>query len=444
LISSALGLLLALAGCGDEKRPSTPPIGWMPRDGGDADGGALDGGDADGGELDAGELDAGDLDGGNVDGGDPDAGCALPDGGCGMGATGCRLEGSVVELGTDARDFDARAVDVVYSGDAFWFGWAQSGGVISTVQVHRWPLVGAASTFALTPDRARHRDVQLAPTPEGGVAAAWIDNGGVGFQVYGRAVGPGGSLGAPAVPWTADLLTHQALDVVATGAGFLASWAQSDGLGGTSVVAVVPSGATLAPTAPIAALDTVAVSPLRTALAPSSTGATLAWSTTGDVSIVPVSAAGAPTGTPTVLTTERNGDGTVAVAQGIEAFGVLVAGALPQIRVREFDPSGAPAGSERIVTSPPTQGIEPGVAAFSPGWLVAYRALPDGTLMTPTIRISYVTRFGSPNAIFDVASTSREGGPVRIATAPDGRVAVAWAERRSADVALYAARFVCD
>ena len=124
--------------------------------------------------------------------------------------------------------------------------------------------------------------------------------------------------------------------------------------------------------------------------------------------------------------------------------GVLVAGALPQIRIREFDATGAPAGAERIVTSPPTRGIEPGVAAYAPGWLVAYRALPDGTLTTPTIRIAFASRFGTPNAIFDVAATTQEGGPVTIATAPDGRVAVAWAERRTADVALYAARFVCD
>jgi hypothetical protein len=414
----------------------------MMRDGG-ADGGDTDGGDADGGDLDAGDVDGGDLDAGNLDGGDVDGGCA-PGGGCDAGATGCRLEGSVVELGTDRRDFDSRAVDVAYSGDAFWFGWPQSGGVVSTVQLHRWPVSGASRTVTLTPDRARHRDVRLAPTSEGGVTVGWIDNNAVGFQVYGRLVAPDGTPSGDPVAWTADLLAHRDLDVVAVGSGFLASWAQADGLGGAAVAAVLGAGATLMPSSAIVPLDGVATSPLRTALAPASSGATLAWSGSGNVSVLPISAAGRPAGSPTILTTEGNGDGTVAVAEGLAAFGVLVAGALPQIRIREFDATGAPAGAERIVTSPPTRGIEPGVAAYAPGWLVAYRALPDGTLTTPTIRIAFASRFGTPNAIFDVAATTQEGGPVTIATAPDGRVAVAWAERRTADVALYAARFVCD
>jgi hypothetical protein len=105
-------------------------------------------------------------------------------------------------------------------------------------------------------------------------------------------------------------------------------------------------------------------------------------------------------------------------------------------------------GVERIVTTAPEVGIEPGVAEYGGGHLVAYRALPDGTLTAPTVRLAFVPPTGAPVPVFDILRTSQDGGPVRIATAPDGRIAVAWAELTVAGSAerliLRAARIVCD
>jgi hypothetical protein len=434
------GSVVALSGCGGEP-PPPPPRDVGPRDVGVRDAGPRDTGPGLDGDLpDAPAPDDADLpDTPERDGG------PVPDGGI---VAGCRLDGDLTELGFDElRPRAARAVDVAYADDAFWFTWPEGGPSVSRVRVHRWPASGTPFTRDATPDTVLHRDAAVAAAGAG-VVVGWIDNGGAGFQASGRALRSLGTFVGDAVPWTAELVTHDWLDIATLASGRLVSWVESDGLGGPAYVAVRRIADDAMPLAPMRSLMGTTTGAGRAAIALAGTGAALAWSDLSDVRLVGLDDTGAPIGGAQIVSTEHNADGSVAIATNLVAFGVRVGGARPEVRVRAFDEAGVLSGVERIVTTAPEVGIEPGVAEYGGGHLVAYRALPDGTLTAPTVRLAFVPPTGSPVPVFDVLRTSQDGGPVRIATAPDGRIAVAWAELTLAGSAerliLRAARIVCD
>lgn len=428
-----------LSGCGGGP-PPPPPRDVGPRDVGARDVGPRDAGPPIDGDLpDAPAPEDADL----PDTPERDAGPA-PDGGM---VAGCRLDGDLTELGFDELDTDGRAVDVAYADDAFWFTWPESGPSVSRVRVHRWPASGTPFTRDATPDTVLHRDAAIAPAGAG-VVVGWIDNTASGFQAYGRALRSLGTFVGAAAPWTAEIVTHDWLDVATLASGRLVSWVESDGLGGPSYVAVRMIADDATPRAPLRSLMATTTGAGRAAIALAGTGAALAWSDLSDVRLVGLDDTGATIGGAQIVSTEHNADGSVAIATGLVAFGVRVGGARPEVRVRAFDEAGILSGVERIVTTAPEVGIEPGVAEYGGGHLVAYRALPDGTLTAPTVRMAFVPPTGSPVPVFDILRTSQDGGPIRIATAPDGRIAVAWADLTAAGsvdrLIFRAARIVCD
>lgn len=390
----------------------------------------FDAGDAGMGDTDAQVADLGAL--------DPDAGDA--------GSGACRVEGEVLTLATDTIDRGVRLVDVAVSGSTFVVAWTDARGSVADLFVYAWPAADVSGAeHRVTDDFALTRDAQLAART-GGFVVGWVDNSLGRYEVLARPLDAAGVPTGTAQRVTNNVLREDALRLAGLGgSGTMAAWIESDGLGGAAVTRAVPLDAA---GAAIGAAATATAAPRRPnalALSRLGVGAALAWNEDGDVYLQALSSTGALSGAAGVINTEHNASGNVALALdgdgGAVAFGVRVAGARAEVRIRTVRATGAIDGPEAILTPSPTTGADPAVAAYAGGYVVAYRSADAGS---NAIRLAFATSLGEYAGSEDVAATTAAGGGPRVAVSADGRIVIAWLETDGTSAVVRAAKVVCE
>jgi hypothetical protein len=390
----------------------------------------------DGGER----PDADEPDGSASDGGRPD-GSGFP--------VACRLEHPSIKLVSDVVDRNDRRADVVATPTGFAVAWTDARTAVAETYVYFLRLGAEAGTeHRLTEDAFLSRDAALGRLGEG-LAALWIDNSTGTFELWAR------RLDATGTPETAvQRLTNNALRedgprlAVLDDGTLLAAWIESDGLGGMPSVRLAVVGPTGALSGGTRAVPGITAAPASLALSPLGSGAALAWVEEGAVRLQVLGPTGAPTGAARTINVEGNASGAVGLATrgagGAVIFGARIGGARDEVRVRMVDAAGAADGSERIVTPPPERGVDPGVAQYATGYAVAYRALPEEGRATTVVRLVLLDGLGNRVVATDLADTSAEGGPVQVAVAGDGRVAVTWATRMAEATTVNLGVVVCE
>lgn len=142
----------------------------------------------------------------------------------------------------------------------------------------------------------------------------------------------------------------------------------------------------------------------------------------------------APGSTVSIATRDRVDDGgAVAYSAGIDDVNF-------EVRFRRLFPDGQPRGSELKVISRPLQGKDAGIAALGGGYVIAYRALPDGVVVKQTeIRLVFVSKDGNLArdtngrvTTFPVAPAARDGSRIQIAVSVDGQLLLAFVDGNDA------------
>lgn len=412
--------LVLAAGCEEERPPAPPPPADMMI--------RFDAGDAGMSDTDAQVDDLGAP--------DPDAGDA--------GSGSCRVEGEVLTLATDTIDRGVRLVDVAVSGSTFVVAWTDARSSVADVYVYAWPAAEASGAeHRVTDDFALTRDAQLAART-GGFVVGWVDNSLGRYEVLARPLDGAGVPTGTAQRVTNNMLREDALRLTGLGgSGAMAAWIESDGLGGAATARAVPLDAAGAAIGTAATADPRR--PNALALSRLGVGAALAWNEDGDVYLQALSSAGALSGTAGVINTEHNASGDVALALdddgGAVAFGVRVAGARAEVRLRTVSATGAVDGPEAILTPSPATGADPAVAAYAGGYVVAYRSADASS---NAIRLAFATDMGEYAGSEDVAATTTAGGGPRVAVAADGRIVIAWLETDGTSAVVRAAKVICE
>jgi hypothetical protein len=144
-----------------------------------------------------------------------------------------------------------------------------------------------------------------------------------------------------------------------------------------------------------------------------------------------------------VLTTEGGPFGNIDISSDDEGAGViysLVQGTSKQLWFQRLDltghaapvmsgaRTGGPMAASRVV-GPPLNAVDASLAKLPNGFIVAYRAMPGGSVSSPRIRVHFLDRFGRVIAESDVALAQSFGGRAAIEAAYDGRVVVAWSDQ---------------
>lgn len=452
------GILLlwpSLAGCGldelfvsvDKRKPT------VVADGGAGDGDAGDGdlGDGDGGDGDRDGLD-GSVGGGDGDGssGDGDLGLdgAMADGalngdGDGVLPDDCLLDTEAV-WSDDVPFGDEGGHALSPGGSGFGVAYRVDEGcdeiratnVASTGPLPTAvPVLGQASCTAF-------RDLALLRVSDRW-HLAWVDNATGSAELHHQVFDA--SMGEDEMPERIsdndEPERHPALTRV--GDNTLLSWIQGGDtargvwthvLGAQESTEVIPAGG--------------AHLPVRLAASPmGGGGAALAWvNEEGDrgVWLQPIDADGRALGKPQELTDFASAGSTVDLSArtrggtaelgGAAVYSVIVNGQAREVRFRRLDTAGKPIEDERTLIGQPYRAQDASITEIGDGYVVAYRALPDGTVVTnPEIRMVFVTREGTVardgtgRAIsHKIADATLTGGRITIRASIEGQLLLSW------------------
>jgi hypothetical protein len=308
------------------------------------------------------------------------------------------------------------------------------------LQVRWFPAdLALPAALHLTEAESRQRDPVMVATMDG-YLAVWRDDVGGTFGLRARAVNAtgqalgdddveltaGGGAGAPALGW---------------GHGqALVAWVEGDG---GFTLRVDGEGAPLAAPVPVAGLADAARRPAVAAL---SEGYLLAWvDGEGRVWLQALDAAGAPDGAAQRADAEGIATGNVDLASsggaGAALFDVRVNGVRAEVRFRAFSSSGAPTGSERVLTPAPERGVASSLAPLLGGYVAAHRGETDGAA-GEALRVRFVDGSGaSLGSFIEVADTTPPATHTVVRAAPNGNLAfVAWTDGTAAKLA----RLVCQ
>lgn len=419
-IGSIVGLLFVV-GCGDDERPPSPNLRDMDITFDAGDGGVIE-----------------------MDGGDAGEDAAMPpvDGGTGI----CRVEGEVLTIARDEVDRSVRAPEVALSGSTFAIVWSDARGGVPDAFVYAWPATAPSGTeVRLTDDFSPTRDVRITDRPDG-FTVGWVDTTAGSFEIFARVLTAAGAIEEPMKRITNNMLREDtvALARLSDGTSLLA-WTESDGLGGPLSARAVPLDARGSAVGMAAQAALPPRQPTAPRIGALGSGAALGWTEAGTVYLQRLSAAGEAMGDATSVNVEGNATTTPSFAIGDMgggvAFGVLVAGARQEIRMRTVDAMGLPNGPEAILTPPPARGTDPSIAPFATGFAVAYRTNDDGGF----IRLAFATATGELSSTLDVAMTaSTLGSGPSLVVGPDGRMVLAWLETDTVTATIRAARVVCS
>ncbi|MDH5672855.1 MAG: hypothetical protein OEZ06_11945 [Myxococcales bacterium] len=185
--------------------------------------------------------------------------------------------------------------------------------------------------------------------------------------------------------------------------------------------------------------------PMELSLAQMGTeGAALAWAEEQGqkgVWLLRIDADGAAIGEPLLMSSEAAPWSSVALATrtrdgGATVYSLGVAQVSSEVRFRRLDRDGSFRTDEVKVIGKPLQARDAGLAPLGGGFVVAYRALPDGTAITqPEIRMLFISRDGAlakDNAgrpiSFPVAPAAQDGSPIQVKVSVDGHVMMAFVD----------------
>jgi hypothetical protein len=171
-----------------------------------------------------------------------------------------------------------------------------------------------------------------------------------------------------------------------------------------------------------------------------------------------ISASGAPTGTLTTLTAQIGGTSAVDIAKGKDGAGAIIyteapAGSIHQLRFREIDETGTISSSIRNLTNANQNLRDISIAAYSHGFVIAYRRVGGPTGAQASIYLQFVDEMGNISGTRLVRKAALTGGGLKVLVANDGRLLVLWAEtetlmnpvsnKTEIGLRVYAARLLC-
>jgi hypothetical protein len=157
--------------------------------------------------------------------------------------------------------------------------------------------------------------------------------------------------------------------------------------------------------------------------------------------LLPLTGDGAALGEPTQLTNFAAPGSTVDVAGRVEDGGAVVYSVgidqtSFEVRWRRLWADGTQRGEEVKVVSSPLQGKDASIARLGGGYVIAYRAIPDGRVVTePEIRLAFVSKDGNLSKdpqgrliSFPVVSAARDGSPIQAEISVDGQLLLAFVD----------------
>ena len=105
----------------------------------------------------------------------------------------------------------------------------------------------------------------------------------------------------------------------------------------------------------------------------------------------------------------------------------------PQVRFQRLDETATPMASERNIVTPPLRAKGASLATLGGGYAVVYRALPDGHLTAPEVRLTFVTKEGNTMRdangrllSFHIGDATDTQGRTSVAVSVEGEIMVAW------------------
>lgn len=157
--------------------------------------------------------------------------------------------------------------------------------------------------------------------------------------------------------------------------------------------------------------------------------------------LLPLDAQAAPLGEPLRLTDFAAPGSTVDIAGRHEDGGSLVYSvgidlATYEVRWRRLWADGTPRGDELKVVSSPLQAKDASIARLGGGYVIAYRAIPDGRVITePEIRLTFVSKDGNLSkdpqgrlVSFPITPAARDGSPIQAEVSVDGQLLIAFVD----------------
>lgn len=166
--------------------------------------------------------------------------------------------------------------------------------------------------------------------------------------------------------------------------------------------------------------------------------------------LLPLDADGASRGTPIKLTDRVAASSSVDLAHrddgGAVIYSIEIDGR-PQVRFRRLDQAGMPRDEERVIVGAPFRAQGASLFPIGGGYVVAYRALPGGSVDKPEIRLLFISREG--NVMRDsagnlptirLADATVASSRTQVAVSVEGQIMVAWLDAGATHNALKVVR----
>lgn len=146
-----------------------------------------------------------------------------------------------------------------------------------------------------------------------------------------------------------------------------------------------------------------------------------------------VGADGSASGTVTTLSTLLGGTSGVDIAKGRDGGGALIyteapGGTVHQLRFREIDSTGKISGLITNLTVPNQDLRDISIAAYSHGYVIAYRRLGGLVDQPASIYLLFVDAQGNTSGTRLVHGAQITGGGLKVLVANDGRLIVLWGD----------------
>jgi hypothetical protein len=170
-----------------------------------------------------------------------------------------------------------------------------------------------------------------------------------------------------------------------------------------------------------------------------------------------LSTAGEVRGEAVALSEEVGSASGVDLARGQSGAAVVYteapSGPIHQLRFRNIDGDGQPSGPVRLLTSANQDLLEVALAAYSQGYVIAYRRIGGPASAAASIHLMFVDAEGNVGGTRLVRSATSSGRGIDVMVGNDGRLIVIWADteqvtdpgtqRQETELRVRAARVLC-
>jgi len=343
-----------------------------------------------------------------------------------------------IDLGSDVRNLQ-QTVAVAPAAETFGLAWSDASDVFENIRVRVVPTRGGLGSNAdLTTGFNTSEGAALLSTGTS-FLAAYYDNSvaGAGYEVFVRPVDATGMPTGTAARLSNNMVRDDNPALLRMGSANLVVWVEDDTTDRVARAAIISDSGSIM--GAVQTLTTPPESPATPVLSALSGGAGMAWAENrasgSDAVLLRVDTSAAlVAGSKVVLSTEHDAAGAVDLATtdasgGAAVFDVSVSGVRPEVHFREVGADGSLPAPERIVSLAPATGKDASIAALAGGYVVAYRALPDGTITEPTLRLTLLDLRGEILNTFEGPTMAADGGRTTIRVAGDGRLLVAWEDQ---------------